>query len=62
MPTVKALQAEYSVLLSEKKKAYANYHSAKKEMQNVLTAKANVDHLLGRDMVKKEKEKTQEQR
>lgn len=31
-------------------------------MQNVLTAKANVDHLLGRDMVKKEKEKTQEQR
>lgn len=62
LPTVKALQAEYSVLLSEKKKAYANYHSAKKEMQNVLTAKANVDHLLGRDMVKKEKEKTQEQR
>lgn len=62
LPTVKALQAEYSVLLSEKKKAYATYHSAKKEMQNVLTAKANVDRLLGQDMVEKEKEKSQDQR
>lgn len=62
LPTVKALQAEYSVLLSEKKKAYSKYHSAKKEMQNVLTAKANVDRLLGQDMVAKEKDKSQDQR
>jgi hypothetical protein len=62
LPAVKALQSEYSVLLSEKKKAYAKYHSAKKEMQNVLTAKANVDRLLGQDMVEKEKEKSQDQR
>ncbi|WP_406241730.1 relaxase/mobilization nuclease domain-containing protein [Tissierella carlieri] len=62
LPTVKALQTEYSVLLSEKKKAYAKYHSAKKEMQNVLTAKANVDRLLGQDIAEKEKEKSQDQR
>jgi hypothetical protein len=62
LPTVKALQMEYSQLFSEKKKAYAKYHSTKKEMQNVLTAKANVDRLLGEKISEKEKEKTQEQR
>lgn len=45
LPTVKTLQAEYADLLSEKKKAYGQYHSAKKEMQDILTAKANVDRL-----------------
>ena len=62
LPTIKVLQKEYMELLSEKKKAYAKYHSAKKEMQNVLTAKANIDQLLGNDLSKKEKEKSQEQR
>lgn len=62
LPTVKALQTEYSVLLSEKKKAYAKYHSIKKEMKNILTAKANVDCLLGEDISEKEKEKHKEQR
>lgn len=62
IPTVKDLQIEYSELLSEKKKAYAKYHSAKKEMQNVLTAKANVDRLLGENISEKEKEKFQGQR
>jgi hypothetical protein len=62
LPTVKALQTEYSVLLSEKKKAYAKYHSIKKEMKNILTAKANIDRLLGEDISEKEKEKHKEQR
>jgi hypothetical protein len=62
LPTVKSLQMEYSELISEKKKAYANYHLAKKEMQNVLTAKANVDRLLGESIPEKEKEKFQGQR
>lgn len=47
LPTVKMLQAEYETLLGEKKKAYREYTEAKKEMQEVLTAKANVDRLLG---------------
>ena len=62
LPTVKALQAEYMELLSEKKKASAQYHSAKKEMQTILTAKANVDRLLQDTLSEKEKEKSQEQR
>lgn len=62
LPTVKTLQAEYADLLSGKKKAYAQYHSAKKEMQDILTAKANIDRLLGLEQEQKEKEKSQEQR
>lgn len=62
LPTVKALQTEYSVLFSEKRKACAKYHSIKKEMKNILTAKANVDRLLGDDISEKEKEKHKEQR
>ena len=62
LPTVKTLQAEYTDLLSEKKKAYGQYHSVKKEMQDILTAKANIDRLLGLEQEQKEKEKSQEQR
>jgi len=62
LPTVKALQIEYFELLAEKKKAYTKYHSVKKEIQEVVTAKANVDRLLGVDMAHREKEKSQEQR
>lgn len=43
-------------------KAYAKYHSIKKEMKNILTAKANVDHLLGENISEKEKEKYKKQR
>ena len=62
LPTIKGLQEEYSKQLSKKKKAFAQYHSAKKEMQYVLTAKANVDRLLGENIPEKEKEKSQERR
>ena len=47
IPTVKALQTEYETLLAEKKKAYSEYIIARKEMRALLTAKANVDRLLG---------------
>jgi hypothetical protein len=56
------LQREYTGLISEKRKAYAKYHSTKKEIKNILTAKANVDRLLGKDSVEKEKEKSQKER
>lgn len=62
LPTVKTLQSEYADLLSEKKKAYGQYHAAKKEMQDILTAKANIDRLLGLEQEQKQKEKPQEQR
>lgn len=60
--TYKTLQAEYAGLLAEKKKAYAEYAAAKKEMQAVLTAKANVDRLLGAPPERPEQEKEQAQR
>jgi hypothetical protein len=56
------LQTEYSQLLSEKKKTYVRYHSTKKEMKNILIAKANVDRLLDDNTSEKEKEKHKEQR
>lgn len=62
LPTVKTLQAEYAELLSGKKKAYAEYITVKKSMQEIQMAKANVDRLLGYDELSREKEKTQEQR
>ena len=62
LPTMKTLQAEYAELLAGKKKAYAEYAAAKKEMQEVLTAKANVDRLLGAPPEQPEKEKEQAQR
>lgn len=62
LPTVKALQTEYSGLLSEKKNIYSKYHFTKKEMKNILIAKANVDRLLGDNISEKEKEKHKEER
>ena len=62
LPTYKTLQAEYAGLLAEKKKAYAEYAAAKNEMQAVLTAKANVDRLLGAPPERPEQEKEQAQR
>lgn len=62
LPTVKTLQSEYDFLLLQKKKAYGQYHTAKKEMQDILTAKANIDRLLGLEQEQKAKEKSQEQR
>ena len=46
LPTVKSLQAEYAQLLDDKKKAYGEYRRSREEMQELLTAKANVDRIL----------------
>ena len=47
LPTVKSLQAEYAQLLERKKKDYAEYRRSREEMRELLTAKANVDRLMG---------------
>ena len=62
LPTIKSLQSECDALYSDKNKAYSKYHSAKKEMQDILTAKANIDRLLGLEQEEKVKEKSQDQR
>ena len=47
LPSVKSLQAEYTTLLAKKKAAYADYHTARDEMQELVAAKANIDRVLG---------------
>ena len=59
LPKVKDLQAEYSKLLEEKKKTYAEYRRSREEMRELLTAKANVDRVLKMEVeqdVEKEKD------
>lgn len=47
IPSLKELNAKFEALLATKKKAYGEYQLARREMQDVLTAKANVDAILG---------------
>ena len=49
LPTVKALNAEYAKLLAEKKAAYADYRQAREKMRELLTARANIDRILGKE-------------
>ena len=49
----------YAKLISEKKAAYAEYHQARNEMKELLTAKANVDLILGVEPEKSKREKVQ---
>ncbi len=64
LPTVKALNAEYVALLAEKKAAYGEYRQAKEEMRELLTARANIDRILGKEPEARnaQKEKETEQR
>ncbi|HML68508.1 MAG TPA: relaxase/mobilization nuclease domain-containing protein [Clostridia bacterium] len=52
IPSLKELNAEFETLLAAKKRAYGEYQQARREMQDVLTAKANVDAILGIDRTK----------
>ena len=49
LPTVKALNAEYASLLAEKKAAYGDYRQTRDDWKELLTAKANIDRILGTD-------------
>lgn len=60
IPTIKKLQTEYAEILTEKKKDYAEYRQLRSEMRQLLTAKANVDRLLGYDERTKPVQQTKE--
>ncbi len=47
LPSVKSLNAEYSELLSQKRKCYSEYRQARDDLRELLTVKANVDRILG---------------
>jgi len=62
LPAMKSLQAEYAQLLEQKKAAYGEYRCAREKMRELLTAKANIDRMMGYEEQKKKEEKQQEQR
>ena len=57
IPKVKEIQAEYDTLREKKKQAYAAYHQAQDEMQQLLTVRANVERILGIEEKEKERQK-----
>ena len=56
LPKMDMLKAEFQQLASEKKKAYREYREAKKDMQEIVAVKSNIDHLLGLTDGQKNKE------
>ncbi len=62
IPTIKELNAEYSEVLGEKKKTYAEYRQARQEMKDYQTAKYNIDRFLQTEEQEKQakKQKTTE--
>ena len=50
IPTIKALSAEYSEVLTQKQAAYAHYRETRDSMRELLTVKANIDMVTNRHM------------
>ena len=55
LPTIGELRQEYAGLITQKKEAYKGYREAKREMQDLLKARQNVEQFYGDDL-KKERE------
>ena len=49
IPKIRDLSHEYEVVLSEKKKLYAEYRTQREEMKALLNAQKNVETILGRE-------------
>lgn len=61
LPTTRELRQEYAGLLTGKKKAYSEYREAKKQMQEYLKARQNVE-MFGGDELKEEREQEKQRR
>ncbi len=62
LPSIQSLKQEYAVLLTENKKRYPEYKQAKAKMIELLTAKNNVDRILGATEKEKKCDHQQEAR
>jgi hypothetical protein len=60
LPIIIDLQTDYDNVFAEKKKLYPEYAQAKKEMRELLTAKANIDRLLSISTIDPDKGKKRE--
>ena len=58
LPKVKALNAEYSDLLTQKKAAYPDYRKAREEMQEFVKAQKNIELFFAEEKDAQEKQKT----
>ena len=47
LPKMDALKAEWQTLAAAKKSGYSEYRDAQKDMREIISVKANIDHLLG---------------
>jgi len=56
LPKMEELKSEYRELSAEKSAVYKEYREARKSMQDIVTTKANIDHLLGLTASQKNKE------
>ena len=61
LPKMTELKTEYDTIFTEKKKGYAKYNALKKEMQEVLNAKANVEQLLEIDQNQQQEQKKKDE-
>ncbi|MCF4114558.1 MULTISPECIES: hypothetical protein [Dethiosulfovibrio] len=57
LPKVDALKAESQKLTTEKRAAYKEYRAVRKDMQEVVTAKENIDRLFSLTDAQKNKER-----
>ncbi len=58
LPKVKALSAEYSELLTQKKAAYPDYRKAREEMQELVKAQKNIELFFAEEKDTQEKQQT----
>ncbi|MDR0824501.1 MAG: hypothetical protein LBN74_05365 [Prevotella sp.] len=56
LPKMNTLKTEFQRLSADKKKSYREYRETKKAMQEIVTVKSNIDHLLGLTDAQKNKE------
>lgn len=56
LPKMDELKTAFQQLATDKKKAYREYREAKKDMQEIITVKSNIDHLPGLTDGQKNKE------
>ena len=57
LPAVRTLNAEYTALMAEKRAAYGEYSTARESMKELLTAKANIDRIMGKTEIGHEVQK-----
>ena len=56
MPKVKELDAEFAELLTKKKAAHPDYHTARNEMQELVRAQKNVERFFAEEKPAQENE------